>query len=70
MKNRTIRLEILVTVFAFGFLFNACGKELRVWTSSDGRILEAEFVAATDRNVTLKRKTDGRRFTLPLDKIS
>ena len=70
MKNRTIRLEILVTIFAVGFLLNACGKELRVWTSSDGRTLEAEFVAGTDRNVTLKRKTDGRRFTLPLDEIS
>ena len=70
MRNRTIRLEILVTVFTVGFLFNVCGEESRVWTSLDGRTLEAEFVAGTDRNVTLKRKTDGRRFTLRLDKIS
>ena len=70
MRNRTIRLDILVTVFTVCFLFNVCGEEPRVWTSLDGRTLEAEFVAGTDRNVTLKRKTDGRRFTLRLDKIS
>lgn len=28
------------------------------------------MVSATERHVTLRRKSDGRRFTLPLDKIS
>ena len=55
IKIRTMRLKILAMVFSVSFLLNAGGKDLRVWTSSDGRKLEAEFVAATDRNVTLKR---------------
>ena len=70
MKNRKIRLELLVIIFVVGFLLNTGAKEIRTWTSSDGRTLEAEFVTGTDRNVTLRRKTDGRRFTLPLDSIS
>ena len=44
--------------------------EERAWTSTDGRTLEAEFVSATVTHVTVRRKADGRRFTLPLDKIS
>lgn len=44
--------------------------EVRNWTAADGRTLEAEFVSATDKDVTLRRKADGKRFILPLDKIS
>jgi predicted peptidase len=32
--------------------------------------LKAEFVSANDKNVTLRRTSDGRRFTLPLKNIS
>ncbi len=48
-----------------------CGEvAARTWTSADGRALEAEFLSATDRHVTLRREADGKRFTLALDKIS
>lgn len=48
----------------------AQGGEVRVWTAVDGRTLEAEFIAATDKNVTLRRESDGKRFTLSLETIS
>lgn len=38
----------------------------RTWTGADGRTLEAEMVARTATEVTLKRATDGKQFTLPL----
>ncbi len=41
----------------------------RIWTSSDGRTLEASFVSATDTAVTVRR-SDGRRFELPVAEIS
>jgi dipeptidyl aminopeptidase/acylaminoacyl peptidase len=44
--------------------------ESRTWTSVDGKTLDAEYVTSTDRNVTIRRASDGRRFTLSLDKIS
>jgi len=42
----------------------------RQWTSSDGRKLEAEFVSSSEEKVTLKRDSDGKTFTLSLDKLS
>ena len=42
----------------------------RTWTSSEGKPVEAEFVSATDTEVTLKRDKDGKTFTLPLTKLS
>lgn len=44
--------------------------EARTWTATDGRTLEAEFVSATEKNVTIRRKSDRKLFTLALDKIS
>ena len=52
----------------------ACGLvgvlEARTWTSGDGRKLDAEFISATDRYVTVRREADGKRFTMELAKIS
>ncbi len=42
----------------------------RTWTSSDGNQLEAEFVEATETSVTIRRESDGRRFTMELSKDS
>jgi acetyl esterase/lipase len=44
--------------------------EGRTWTSSDGRTIEAEFVSATDADVTIRRGSDGRTFTIALEKLS
>ncbi len=43
--------------------------ELRTWTSTDGQKLEAEFIGGDEESVTIRR-TDGQRFTLPLDRLS
>jgi predicted peptidase len=42
----------------------------REWTSADGRKVDADFVAATADQVTLRRAGDGRIFTLPLARLS
>lgn len=42
----------------------------RTWTSSDGNQLEAEFVDANEKSVTIRRESDGRRFTMELSKFS
>ena len=66
----------MITFGLSGILFSlscfliAYGGETRTWTSTDGRSLKAEFVSANDKNVTLRRSSDGRRFTLPFNKIS
>lgn len=61
-------LTLLFTVLAMPPIAEA--GEVRTWTAADGRTLEAEFITANERNVTLRRKVDGKRFTLSLDKIS
>ncbi len=45
-------------------------EEVRTWTSADGKTLEAEFVKGTETEVTIRRESDGRQFTLALEKIS
>ncbi len=42
----------------------------REWTSKDGKKLEADFVSKTDKDVTVRRASDGRIVTLPLDRLS
>ena len=42
----------------------------RTWTSADGSTLEAELISASDTHITIRRTSDGRRFTLPLEKFS
>ena len=41
----------------------------RLWTSNDGKTLEAEFVSAAQDQVTLRR-SDGQVFTFPLGRLS
>jgi len=41
----------------------------RLWTSNDGKTLEAEWVSAAQGQVTLRRP-DGQVFTLPLSRLS
>jgi plastocyanin len=42
----------------------------REFTSSDGKKLRADIVSASDSEVTLKRDTDGKDYTIPLDRLS
>lgn len=42
----------------------------RIWTSGDGTEVEAEYVSATESEVTIRRDADGRSFTLPLERLS
>lgn len=39
------------------------------FTSMDGRTLEAEIIEASDSTVTIQRCSDGRRFTLNIDRL-
>ena len=57
----------LLALIWVGFLLSARA-EVRTWTSTDGRTIEAEFVKGDETSVTIKRGT--KQFSLPLDKIT
>ncbi|MDA7922558.1 LamG domain-containing protein [Verrucomicrobiales bacterium] len=61
-----MRLFLFIPLFALLVSTAAA----RTWTSSDGNQLEAEFVDATESSVTIRRESDGRRFTMELSKLS
>ena len=61
MKHAVIILTCLGLVFPVH-------AEVRTWTSTDGREIEAEFVKGDEESVTIKLGT--KQFTLPLDKIT
>ncbi len=42
----------------------------RTWTSADGRTLEADFVGVSGEQVTLRRASDQKTFTLKLSSLS
>lgn len=44
--------------------------DFRTWTSRDGRKVDAAFVGVKDDIVTIRRKTDGKTFSVPIDKLS
>lgn len=70
MKTIPSRHRFLSYSAAALAMFAAIPVQARTWTSSDGRALEAEFVATSGITVTLKRANDGKSFTLPLAKLS
>ena len=42
-----------------------------MWTSSDGKYkVEARLVSSAGGSVVLERKDDGRKVTVPLDRMS
>ena len=55
--------------FILYFQSDLCGKAFRIWTSSDGREIEATFIEENKGLVSIRRK-DGRQFKIPLDKFS
>lgn len=44
-------------------------REMRTWTDTNGRTIEARMLRATADQVTIQR-SDGARFTIPLDTLS
>lgn len=42
----------------------------REWTSHQGTVIEAKYIASTDSEVTIQRNSDSRRFTIPLNQLS
>jgi hypothetical protein len=44
--------------------------QARTWTDRKGRQLEAQFITSKDGNVTIKRQSDGKQFTVPLTSLS
>ena len=51
---------------------NTCllSDNIREWESIDGKVLKAEFISANERYVTIRRQSDGRRFTIKITQIS
>ena len=69
LSHRPHRFALILTLI-FSSLPFGLSLQARTWTAKDGRTLEAEFVSATDTDVTLKRGNDGVEFTLPLMRLS
>lgn len=64
-------MKTLISLFCLFWLFNISLAEepLRIWTSSDGRTLEAKFIELVGDSVKVKNTQD-REFVLPLIKLS
>ncbi|MEM8952649.1 MAG: prolyl oligopeptidase family serine peptidase [Verrucomicrobiota bacterium] len=61
--------DTVVVLLAMGYCL-AGTVMARTWTSTDGRTIEAEFVSATEEEVTIRRESDGRTFAIKLDTLS
>jgi len=61
---------ILSAVLLGCILTNPCRGAERKFTSADGKELVAEIVKATEAEVTLKKSSDGKEYTLPLVRLS
>jgi predicted peptidase len=63
MKNFIILFWFIISQIALA--------EVRTWKTADGlKCIEAEFISTRDGEVTIKRKSDLRLFTLPISKLS
>lgn len=58
---------VILAALSAGMALPALGRE---WISAEGTSLEAEFVSSDGAEVTLKRDSDGREFTIPLSRLS
>ncbi len=65
----TRSLLILAALPALFAAVIAPGGELRTWTDGDGRTVEAAYVSREADTVTIRR-SDGRIFTFPLERLS
>jgi len=63
-------MVVALTFIFFALPSLADAGKVRTWTSANGEKLEAEFISATTNKITLRRKSDGKRFTVTLDKFS
>lgn len=68
MKNSFIVFPFFV-LLTFTSSALAADSAVRTWTAADGRTLEGSFVSSTEEAVTIRR-SDGRRFDLPLAGLS
>jgi hypothetical protein len=42
----------------------------RVWRNKEGKTIEAEFIRCDGGNLTLRKKSDGKTYTIPLETLS
>ncbi len=67
MRNPVSGLTLLLSILA---LASVPAQEVRTFTSSDGKELEALILDASDKDVTLKRVSDDKEFVIPLERLS
>ncbi|MDF1862261.1 MAG: hypothetical protein P1U87_18740 [Verrucomicrobiales bacterium] len=67
MKRRN-----LITILAVILALCGCGfaAEIRTWTSTDGKTIEARLIESSDNEVKIRRVSDGRQFSIPLTRLS
>ena len=69
-NNSTKHMKKFIILFWF-IIIQIAMAEVRTWKTADGlKSIEAEFISTRDGEVTIKRKSDQRLFTLPISKLS
>lgn len=64
-----MKLKLILTTSLLAL--TACSSlSARIWKSTAGVEIEAEYISSTETSVTIKRTKDFRRFTFPIDKLS
>ena len=58
-----------IALFSGMLILPGAAKE-RTFTSADGKELTAEIVSATEKDVTVKKSSDGKEYKLPLERLS
>lgn len=67
MRSMTTRTLLLIITLFLNSVF--AQSENRTWKSADGRSFEGVLQGISDQGVTIRR-TDGRRFTIPMSTLS
>ena len=58
-------------LFGLYFIFfSLAHAEYRLWTSKDGRAIEAEYIKSDKDGITIKRKSDGKNFNLKIEDLA
>ncbi|MEM7383792.1 MAG: hypothetical protein AAF514_02510, partial [Verrucomicrobiota bacterium] len=68
MERKLMFMPVIISMISL-FSVDADGQS-RVYTNSDGKEIEADYVSSSDTHVTLKLKRNGKDYTFPIAQLS
>lgn len=66
-SNSNMKKAILILVYSIILILNLDGRQ---WTNRNLQSFEGEFVESEGSNITIRRSTDGKKFTMPFKNLS